>query len=392
MKHYSYYILAALMCCALVCCKEKSNEVIIIGQLEGVEDGGVVALWFFDEDAGGIRQSDTIVNGSFRLSFIDTLNQTKPMVIVVEGEGFQPTVLDLWVAPGAEINITGADKMIRTWRVNSTIPEQIEFNKYKALTEQYERMLQHVWGERTSYYDELNTSPDKWEEYKPKLDSLKEVAASMYTHIMESEIDFMAENKTYSLVWMRRFGESVKALKYAKISDAYIEKMKNLYEGMSDELKSSKQGQSIYVNLYPPTVVKEGDDMADTDFWNLDGELCRLSDYKGKYILLDFWAAGCGPCIMAMPEMKEVSEMYQENLTVVSISIDSKKTWKIISEEKDITWVNLNDFNGFDGIALRYGVTGIPHYVVISPEGKVMTSWAGFREGSLKEKVKEFVK
>ena len=391
MKHYSHYILAALMCCALVCCTGKSNEVIITGQLEGVEDGGVVALWFFDEDAGGIRQSDTIVNGSFRLSFIDTLNHTKPMAIVVEGEGFQPTVLDLWVAPGAEIKITGADKMVRTWSVSSTIPEQIEFNKYKAGIEQYERTLQSVWQETTPYYDELKVSPDKWEEFKPKLDSLREIGNSMYTHITETEIDFMAENKTYSLVWMKRFEESVKTLKYAQISDAYIEKMKNLYEGMSDELKSSKQGQSIYVNLYPPTVVKEGDDMADTDFWNLDGELCRLSDYKGKYILLDFWAAGCGPCIMAMPEMKEVSEMYQENLTVVSISIDSKKTWKIISEEKDITWVNLNDFNGFDGIALRYGVTGIPHYVVISPEGKVMTSWAGYRDGWLKEKVEELV-
>ena len=66
--------------------------------------------------------------------------------------------------------------------------------------------------------------------------------------------------------------------------------------------------------------------------------------------LLDFWSAGCGPCLMAFPEMREVQEMWKDRLVVVSISSDSEKVWKEASERKGITWTNLNDMQGTVGI------------------------------------------
>ena len=67
--------------------------------------------------------------------------------------------------------------------------------------------------------------------------------------------------------------------------------------------------------------------------------------------------------------MKEISATWKDKVTVISLSTDTEKGWKEISKTKDMSWVNLNDFGGMSGLAAKYNVRGIPHYVIISPEG-----------------------
>jgi Thiol-disulfide isomerase and thioredoxins len=394
MKHFFLHIVTILFCFTLICCAQKSNEVIITGQLEGVEEGTVIFLYKSEGNMLVSQQSDTIVNGTFNLSFTDSLDYPKPRMIMARGDGFPPTWLEIWVKPGAKVEIIGKDKLIRSWEVKSNVAEQQELNIYKKQIEQYERTTQSVMTEAYSYWDEIAKSTDQevGGNLREKIDSLYAINDSMSNIIAETEVDIMDKNKTYSPVWMDKLDQYAKSLKYAKISDIHIGKIKSMYEGMSDELKKSEKGQSIQINLYPPTIVKDGDDMADADMWDMNGESRHFADYKGKYLLLDFWSAGCGPCIMAIPEMKEISEIYKDKLTVISISSDPKDIWEQTSKEKDITWVNLNDFKSGNGIWLQYGVTGIPHYVIISPEGKVITSWPGYGEGLLKKKMAEFIR
>jgi len=392
MKRYFGHILAVIFCFILACCSQKSNEVTITGQLEGVEDGTVINIMKSEGNMLILQQSDTVVNGTFKFSILDTLNYAKSVMVRSTGEGFPPTWLEIWIRPGAKIEITGKDKLIRSWSVNSNVAEQIELNKYKKQIEQYERTTQLVMTEAYSYWDKIFESPDEANnDLKAKIDSLYSIDNSMSVIIAETEIDIMDGNRTYSPVWMDKLDKYAKSLKYTKISDIHAGKLKSMYEGLNDELKRSEKGESIHINLYPPVIVKEGEDMADADMWNVRGELRHLADYKGKYMLLDFWSVGCGPCIMAIPEMREISDIYKDKLVIVSISSDTKEIWEQASEEKNITWVNLNDFKGDNGIKLRYGVTGIPHYVLISPEGKVATSWVGYGEGLLKKKMKELI-
>jgi len=387
-----YFILVALMFYLLASCNEKSNNnVTITGQLEGVEDGVVLNLMKIDGGTFVDFQSDTVIGGKFKFSYTDTLNQSSQMAIMSDDEGFPPTWLDVWTAPDADIKITGKDKLLRTWDVNSVVPEQIEMNKYKVLTNQYERIKQVIMMDVYSKSEKMEI-PEQVERIMAEIDSLFAINDSLNILVAEIEINIMDNNKTYSPLWLGLLERYASSIKYMNLAEIYTGKLKSMYESMSDELKNSEKGQSIYINLFPPTIVKEGEDMADADMWNVKGELKHLADYKGKYLLLDFWSAGCGPCIMAIPEMKEISEIYKDKLTVISISSDSKDIWESVSREKDITWVNLNDFKGENGIKLRYGVRGIPHYVMISPEGKVATSWLGYAEGLLKNKMEENIK
>lgn len=77
--------------------------------------------------------------------------------------------------------------------------------------------------------------------------------------------------------------------------------------------------------------------MADAELVDPDGETHRLSEYLGKYVLLDFWSFGCGPCLQSLPELKAVSESYRDRLTVISITSDPKNQWETASKEHGIT-------------------------------------------------------
>lgn len=80
-----------------------------------------------------------------------------------------------------------------------------------------------------------------------------------------------------------------------------------------------------------------------------EGNRHQLTDYKGKYILLDFWSSACGPCIMAQPELGKVAGKYPDHLNVVSISLDvSKEMWRQASGQ--LKGVNLSDLKGEGGI------------------------------------------
>lgn len=104
--------------------------------------------------------------------------------------------------------------------------------------------------------------------------------------------------------------------------------IRSLYTRMSEADKQTETGQLITAYLNLPEEVNVGDEMVDGDLYDLDGNVRHLTEFKGKYILLDFWSQGCGPCVQSLPEMEEITEMYKGRMEVISISQDPKDEWK----------------------------------------------------------------
>ena len=152
--------------------------------------------------------------------------------------------------------------------------------------------------------------------------------------------------------------------------------------------------QIVKFHLFPPSVVETGKEMVDANFVDVNGQKKRLSDYseEGKYLLLNFWDAGCGYVKGSLPEMKEVSENYNKNISLIGINLDDKTNWKAGLSMYEMPWQHIRDPKRLCGVASKYGIEGIPYYVIISPEGKVVDRWFGYREGIIKEKVSENVK
>lgn len=165
-----------------------------------------------------------------------------------------------------------------------------------------------------------------------------------------------------------------------------------LYARMPAEWQETKKGKLIESYVFPAPTGEEGDDMADGLLYDAEGKSHHLSELQGRYILLDFWSIYCGPCRMSEPEMEEIVHLYGDKLTLVGISNDEKISWNKFLKEHKMPGYQWNEpKNGGRSLASRYKVGSIPHFVLISPEGKILKMWTGYRKGILKSKLKKFI-
>lgn len=108
----------------------------------------------------------------------------------------------------------------------------------------------------------------------------------------------------------------------------------------------------------------------------IDGSTMKLSDLKGKVVLLDFWASWCGPCRRENPNVVKLYEKYnKDGFTVLSVSLDKdKKRWEQAIEQDGLVWpYHVSDLNYWSSKAAKlYGVSSIPFTVLIDREGKIV--------------------
>ena len=344
-----------------------------------------------DGRVGTTIATDTIEGGKFYFkvkpeSDLDRLN------LYVASNDFPSMSREIFATPKSYIQVNGNGNHIFTWPVKSEVKEQKEYDEYlsaaKELWEEFQKVSAEVsacWG----IVDSSTASSDEKKSAKDKIKSLHQQSEEIQLGISKKEIALM-KTKPVSMIWMDKLYGLSMGVRYSP-TYPFKEEALALYQRMTDAEKNTEMGKVIGSNLFPPVTVKVGDDMADGDLYDLEGNLHHLSELKGKYMLLDFWSSGCGPCIMAIPEMGELQQKYADKLTVVSLSSDAEKTWRAASARHKMTWKNWSDKKQTAGLYMKYGVRGIPHYVLISPEGKVVDSWSGYGKGSLLRKLRPYM-
>lgn len=129
------------------------------------------------------------------------------------------------------------------------------------------------------------------------------------------------------------------------------------------------------VESMPGVGIRPGMEAPEFSSVTIDGDALDLSDYRGKYVLLDFWSTSCGPCVEALPELRQLYERFpREEFEIVGIAEDDRSWLSQFVADNDIRWpqVTQNRFDEGRGAILKdYRVTGIPAYFLIDPEGKI---------------------
>ncbi|WP_025146533.1 TlpA disulfide reductase family protein [Pedobacter jeongneungensis] len=147
---------------------------------------------------------------------------------------------------------------------------------------------------------------------------------------------------------------------------------------LSKELQSSAFAQRFLEAIGTITPVKIGSLAPDFSMKNANDEMKSLSAYKGKYVLLDFWASWCVPCRKENPNVVKAYNQYKDKqFTVLGISMDggttTKENWLKAIKDDALPYEQLSDLLGnSNAAAILYGVTAIPTNFLIDPAGKVI--------------------
>jgi peroxiredoxin len=145
-----------------------------------------------------------------------------------------------------------------------------------------------------------------------------------------------------------------------------------IYSRMPSAVKSNSWGKELTYAIDSLNVGKYAPDFSQRES---NGRLIRLSNYQGKYVLVDFWASWCVACRAETPKLIQVyRKFHSKGLEVIGVSLDAdRQAWLNAKSHDALPWINVSDLNGWrNQVSFQYRISSIPSNFLLNKEGKIL--------------------
>jgi len=342
-----------------------AQEIKFSGTADKKFDGDKIVIY----NRAGLHDSAFIKNGQF--SFAVPFKEPGTFMFYSEAEmkakgGYAPYSI-LVTEPGT-IKIIANVENFSDSKVSGS-KENALFKSYTTITnEEQEKIMNELYK---NYGKEFvnNRKPDTADaRYKQLVQDYYKLSDANQKSDSERLVKFIKANPgSFAAVYLLN--------SYASNMD--LAEVESLYASLLSKYKESSSGKSIAKIIEARKITAIGKTAPDFSQPDTSGNVIKLSDFRGKYVLVDFWASWCGPCRAENPNLVKTYNKYKDNgFTVLGVSLDQpgkKNSWLAAIHKDNLTWTQVSDLKFWDNeVAVLYGIKAIPSNLLVDPQGKII--------------------
>jgi len=328
--------------------KQPQNGFVITGHVTGFPDSTSVS--FLNDQTGQPEKMATLVKGSFQIT--GQMPQPSFKLLIF---GNQPPGIALFL-DNSNIQITGDKSALDKLSISGS-PSHAQFVEYTNSILPYQQLFSDA----------------------PVYDSAAAAAVERIS------VAFVKKNPG-SYVAPLAIIRLLQATQNGAEADA-------LYQQLPASVQSSGLGQYVNQQVQESRINPIGSVVQDFSQNDTAGHAVNFSSFRGKYVLLDFWASWCHPCRMENPNVVAAyQKFHSKNFTILSVSLDqAKPAWLNAIQMDGLTWSHVSDLKGWaNQVAAIFKVTSIPQNLLIDPSGRIIAK--NLRGPLLENKLNEILK
>ena len=243
------------------------------------------------------------------------------------------------------------------------------------------------------YHEELNMAVDAYNiafnEYNNVNPTEENLQILKQARLREDSLAKKQAEAFWAMIPENRDSKALAVIICNHYGGASVDVLEKMVDQFGESVQACYPIQKVKKRIAQVKASAVGSVAPEFELKDLEGNSVKLSSFRGKYVLIDFWASWCGPCRKEIPNIKQVYNSFADKgLVVIGVSVDQHEgEWRQAVEEEQVKYLQLSDI---EGITWKlYDFNGIPFITLISPDGVILER--NLRGTELRKKVEEYI-